>query len=116
MSEARISNDPAEDIAPVFSDLDYGVTLEDVEKLASSYNDLSEITDRKTYDEVGKGIAALRKARMSIDERRKELGHDALEFKRKVDADGKELIAALTPQENRLGAAGNREDDRRNPI
>jgi len=105
MSEpTRISNDPDKDIAPLFSDLDYGVTLEETEKLSSRYDDLTEITDRKTYDEVGKGIATLRKARMSIDERRKELGHDALEFKRKVDADGKELIAALTPQENRLKA------------
>ncbi len=99
-----LSNNPEEDIAPVspFGSVDYGISEAELQKLAKSTESLTTATNRAEYDAVREAIANLRSRRVNIEDRRKNLGRDALEFKRLVDATGKDLIAIIEPEEKRL--------------
>lgn len=102
----RLTNDPAEDIAPVspFGAIDYGTTEDDLKKLAASYSHITQVTNRKEYDAAQAAVTALTRARTKIDARRKELKAESLEFGRLVDSTAKSLIAVVTPEEQRIDA------------
>jgi hypothetical protein len=101
-----LSNDPAEDIAPIspFGAIDYGVTEADLAKLAGSYGGIQSITTRKEYDAAQAAVTALTRARTKVENRRKELKSESLEFGRLVDSTAKKLIAVVTPEEERIDA------------
>lgn len=107
MSEPNLlSNNPDEDIAPVspFGNIDYGVTQADLEALAQQFTDIKSITNRKEYDAAQAALTQLKRARSSVEARRKELKADSLEFGRLVDSTAKELAAVVQPEEERLAA------------
>lgn len=106
MAEQILSNNPDEDIAPIspFGAIDYGVTEDELEKLANSFADITEITNRKEYDKAQAAITKLTRARTDVEKRRKELKSESLAFGRLVDSTGKELMAVVEPEEQRLKA------------
>jgi septal ring factor EnvC (AmiA/AmiB activator) len=106
MNEQILSNDPDEDIAPVspFGAIDYGVTADELAALASSFKDITSIESRKDYDAAQAAVTRLTRARTSVESRRKELKKESLEFGRLVDSTGKELMAVVEPEEQRLKA------------
>lgn len=101
-----LSNDPAEDIAPVspFGAVDYGITADDLAKMAEQYSHITQVTTRKEYDAAQAAVTALIRARTKIESRRKELKSESLEFGRLVDTTAKQLIAVVTPEETRIDA------------
>lgn len=106
MQTNRLTNDPAEDIAPVspFGAIDYGTTEDDLKRLAAQYSHITQVTNRKEYDAAQAAVTALVRARSKIEARRKELKAESLEFGRLVDSTAKSLIAVVTPEEQRIDA------------
>lgn len=106
MQSNRLTNDQAEDIAPVspFGAIDYGTTEDDLKRLAAQYSHITQVTNRKEYDAAQAAVTALVRARSKIESRRKELKAESLEFGRLVDSTAKSLIAVVTPEEQRIDA------------
>lgn len=104
MQTNRLTNNPAEDIAPVspFGAIDYGTTEDDLRRLAGQYSHITQVTNRKEYDAAQAAVTALVRARSKIESRRKELKAESLEFGRLVDSTAKSLIAVVTPEEQRI--------------
>jgi len=80
----------------------YSVTEQALQQLETEYADIpTDLEVKKNYAFVKKGIATIRKYRSEVEQRRKELKKDALEYGRKVDAAAKEikerLLAIETP-------------------
>ena len=72
----------------------YDVTPEQIEAKKAAYAAL-EATTPKGYEEVRKAIGDLRGLRVAIEDRRKELKKDSLEFGRLVDGEAKRITALI---------------------
>lgn len=106
MQTNRLTNNPAEDIAPVspFGAIDYGTTEDDLRRFAGHFSHITQVTNRKEFDAAQAAVTALVRARSKIESRRKELKAESLEFGRLVDSTAKTLIAVVTPEEQRIEA------------
>ena len=106
MQSSVLSNNPAEDIAPVspFGAVDYGTTEAELAKLAAQYSHITQVTTRKEFDAAQAAVTALIRVRTSIESKRKTLKADSLEFGKLVDSTAKKLIAVVTPEEDRIDA------------
>lgn len=63
---------------------------------------VSDFNDKENYELARQKKSELRKLRISVEETRKDLKKDALEFGRKVDARAKELTAPIVESEEHL--------------
>lgn len=72
----------------------YDVTPEQIEAKKAAYAAL-EATTPKGYEEVRKAIGDLRTLRIAVEDRRKELKKDSLEFGRLVDGEAKRITALI---------------------
>ena len=103
--ESRLSNNPLEDIAPIFGgEIDYGYTIAQLVDTGEAYADIKEISDRASFDRAQAALTALVRTRTEIEKRRKALKAESLEYGRRVDAGAKELFEAIEPYEDRLRA------------
>jgi len=74
----------------------YSVTEQALQQLEQEYaNFPTNLEVKENYNFVKKGIATIRKYRSEVEQRRKELKKDALEYGRKVDATAKEIKERL---------------------
>jgi len=106
MQNNVLSNNPAEDIAPVspFGAIDYGTSEDELKTLAAKFANITQVTTRKEFDAAQAAVTTLVRARSRIENRRKELKSESLEFGRLVDSTAKNLIAVVTPEEQRIDA------------
>lgn len=97
--------------APVLKSAKELSTLVNVDTLVSKYKDISE-TDislpveviAENFLEIEKGFKAFRKARTSIEAKRKEIGEPAFRFHKKVIEIAKEVQGKINPYEDKLKA------------
>lgn len=95
--------------------IDYNVTDAAIEAMRQEYGGML-ITDTKSYRAVVKAIGEVRSKRLAVEETRKELKKDALEWGRAVDAEAKRIKGMLEPLEKQLKATKQAEDDRKDAI
>ena len=72
----------------------------------------TDLEDKAQLAIVKENRIVLKKARVQIEKRGKELREDALKFQRAVIAKEKELIAIIEPEEDRLEAIEQEAEDR----
>lgn len=77
---------------------------------------IAGVNDTKGYKAVSEARKELKRDRVAIENRRKELKADALEYGRKVDAMAKRLTALLEPTERRLESEEKRIDDEKERL
>ena len=89
-----------------------------IAELAEKFSALTitGIDDREGYEAVHKARMVCVKTRTGIENIRKELKADALEYGRRVDAEAKRITALLEPIENRLVAQQKAVDDAKAAI
>lgn len=118
MADSQSTQDMIVLDANAITESSFPVTKEEIKRLIDQYADISidGVDDKEGEEHARKAQSQLRKTRIAIDNRRKELGAGALEFKRKVDAVGKELIEAVTPAEERIKAMRQAIEDERQRI
>jgi len=75
-----------------------------------------EIIDKATYNKIAEGISVFRKARTSIEKRRKELGADHRAYIKCVNDTAKKITALIEPVEADLKAKKKVEDDKAEAI
>lgn len=82
----------------------YPVTPEEVANLVAPYRELeiSDVNDSKGYKAVDEARKELKKTRVAIENRRKALKADALEYGRMVDGAAKQLSGPITQVESEL--------------
>lgn len=90
--------------------IDYGVTDAALAKLKEKYTGLTCDT-KEGYEKTRKAIADIRDRRVAVENRRKELKADSLEYGRKVDREAKRITEALEEIEEPLKAAKKLVDD-----
>lgn len=102
-ADNRTVHEPEVQHASVTPLVRYHVTKADIENTRSVYAALScETTEG--YESVRKAIAFCRTTRTKVEQRRKELKADSLEWGRKVDGSAKELTALIESIEKPLQA------------
>ena len=97
--------------APVLKSAKELSTLVNVDTLVAEYKDLSEIDINlpveviaENFLSIEKGFKAFRKARTSIEAKRKEIGEPAFKFHKKVIEIAKDVQNIINPYENKLKA------------
>lgn len=106
MAERLLSNNPDEDIAPVspFGAIDYGKTEAELQAIAEQFSGITEITNREQFDAAKGAVKTLAKERNALEDRRKQLKKESLDFGRLVDSTAKELKAVVEPEHDRIKA------------
>lgn len=96
----------------------YEQTEDQIAAVVQQYSvlSISGIEDRDGYKAVRDARLDLKRLRTGIENRRKELKSDALEYGRKVDAMAKRLTALLEPTERRLESEEKRIDDEKERL
>jgi hypothetical protein len=89
--------------------IEYNITDAAIAKMRKTYQGLV-IKDSASYETVRKGIAEIRTKRVEVENRRKELKAEALEYGRKADAEAKRITAALTGIEDPLKEEKEKDD------
>jgi len=90
----------------------YPITDVAIETLGKKFASLV-ITDSKTYKSVTSAIGEVRGYRISVENKRKILKKDALEYGRKVDGEAKRITKLLEPIENDLKEKKQAVDDKK---
>lgn len=80
----------------------YPIAKAAIEEMAADYLPLVVESDGTGLKEVHAARMAVKKSRVAVEKRRKELKADAIEYGRKVDGAAKELFAMLEPIETHL--------------
>jgi len=93
----------------------YDITEAAISEIRQKYSGL-KIVDTASYKTVSVAIAEVRSKRIAVEERRKELKKDALEYGRLVDSEAKRITSLLQPIEEELKAEKQKEDDRKAKI
>lgn len=83
---------------------EYGISDAKIAELAEKYKDLREIKDTASRSMAAAGRRECRELRVAIENKRKELKADALEFGRKVDGEAKRVTELLRQVEEPLDA------------
>jgi len=102
--EAEILEDTK---APVLKDINYPVSIVDLNKLLEEYKDIPTIDPESEeakgqYDKVLKGHKAFVRARTSIEKVRKELKAPSIEYGKNVDTIAKSFQELINPTETLL--------------
>ena len=98
-----------------FPVIKFNVTDAAISELKSEADALV-ITDVKSYKQATSLIAKIRKIRVKVEDHRKALKKDALEYGRRVDSVARSIKEKLLPIEASLKAKRQAEDDRRAAI
>lgn len=82
----------------------YTVTEADIATLSDECMALkvASVVDKEGYKIVKKAHSSIRRARVEVEDKRRELKKESLDFGRGVDARAKELTALITPIEEHL--------------
>lgn len=93
--------------------IQYNVDEATIQKLKSDYMSLkvANVRDTASYELCKRARKEVRSHRLAVEERRKELKKDALEYGRRVDSAAKEITAQLTEIEEHLKAQEQIVDD-----
>ena len=86
------------------------ITDEAIETLAKRYSPL-EIIDSGSYRIVTTALRDVRRYRIAVEKKRKELKKDALEYGRKVDGEARRITGLLEPIETKLSEKKQVADD-----
>lgn len=108
-----VSNNPEEDIAPLFGDPDFGIEVSALEELKGSSADIVEVNDNKSLKVAQAALTKLVSTRTWIDSKRKELKAPAIEYGKMTESKAKSLLEILKPEEDRLRALVDAEKKRK---
>lgn len=112
MSKETLEAEVIEDFnAPVLKSAKELSTLVNVDDLISTYKEISEIDINlpvevisENFLSIEKGFKAFRKARTSLEAKRKEIGEPAFKFHKRVIEIAKEVQGMINPYEDKLKA------------
>lgn len=96
----------------------FNLTDAAIDDLKSKYMPLTinGIVDKEGYKVVNEARKVVKKYRIDIDKRRKELNADALEYQRRINGEARRITALLEPIENHLALEEKKIDDEKERI
>lgn len=98
---------------PFEHEIVFSVTEEGLQALEKHWETIPDCTDKEGYETVRTGIRGIVSLRTSVEERRKELKSDAIEYGKRVDTVSGLIKCRLVAIEERLKEAKTIEDNRR---